>query len=509
MEWIDEFAKKFIERRAEAESFSPEKHSFFVHDPETEFIKVMLTGYIKNYYYMSFLDVLEHSADLHRCMLSRNPEFHLKVTEIARNTGMKDQVMLSLLFWCKHPKRKENEDKIVELLKTFPPNQIVRKFVDVKRQKATAGGLGSFEKRVLRRVLAEWDKEGRMSYYLAKYRNAMRTLIKLSHYCLDKERWTFLIKPTHYMGSDEYLLDVAKIIANRSAERVSSERIPFEIIRSNISKSFWSVDLLKKTDMTGLTLVMQATSLYEVFEQKNEEKEFLKILKESAKKAKYLTTDKVLKACLASERKGYSELAETLAHIYADKIRKVYKDLLLPVEKPRIALVLDASGSMMPGSLKGMFFNAVAVVTPFAPLVHNLILFSEDADYEDKGMLMSYESLLRLNSIAKEKYNGGTDISAGLKLALESAESGEVNLVVIATDEQANILKHEKEQDLIEEIKRYAEVMLVNPTPYPVHIATDIIYVPAPNAEAVVSAVKLAQLKKVKSREIISLLKAH
>ena len=129
---------------------------------------------------------------------------------------------------------------------------------------------------------------------------------------------------------------------------------------------------------------------------------------------------------------------------------------------------------------------------------------------------MSWDGLLELKRIASEKYNSSTDIVSGLRLALEQARSGEVNTVIVATDEQANVTTEDTtEMELIRKmLDMDVKVAVLNPTPYPVHV-TDIrdkrlIYVPAPNPESLTAALRLIQIRRelqhASAREIMELL---
>ncbi len=105
---------------------------------------------------------------------------------------------------------------------------------------------------------------------------------------------------------------------------------------------------------------------------------------------------------------------------------------------------------------------------------------------------------MKLERIGGTKYHEGTDITAGLRAAEESDEP----VVVLITDEQANLSGHEME--VVERISRSRSFVLVNPSPYPVHVVglrDHITYLPAANPEGLIGALKLNLLKKVAMKE--------
>jgi len=500
MKWeevLNEFSKEFLKRRETEEEFDASKHSFYIHDPEMQYLSMLFTGYINDFYYMSAREVFQLAVPLHKIILEKDPEYHLMSLRSARAYGaMKDQVLIGILLWSKHPEREKHKETLIDLLATFPPNQIVKKFINTKRKTSLFGGLGTFEKKLLQNVIKIWEKQGKLPYYFAKYRRYIQQIINLTHVKINPAEFSYLSNPTKYQGSSNYLQKISEFLRTKDISNLPGNA-PFELVRSNIPKENWSPEILKKCDITGNTVVLQACSLYSIFGD-----EILPYI-ERAISSPTVTADKILKALIMAATKNYDRLTEKLAEAYTQKVRETYKQLLLPLpEMPRICMVIDASGSMNPGTLGGMFLKAIACTAPFAPLVKKLILFSDNANYEDEKLLSSYEGIVKLLRTAVCRYDSGTDIVAGLKLALEQAKTGEINTVILATDEQANILKGEEtEMDLIRKLLNMGiRVVVLNPTPYPVHVSDirekRLIYIPAPNPEAVTGALRLIQLRK-------------
>ena len=503
---LDQFATSFIKRRALDENFVPSDHSFFVHDLEHQYLSCLLTGYVKDFYYMKKAEVLTYAMELHREMLRKDPLYHLTSLKVAREIGMKDQVMIGLLEWGEHRERAEHFDELVTLLGTFPPSQIVKKYIRPKRKKIV-GGFGSFDKRLISSLWAKWEEQGKLSYYLVKYRPYMEQIVRLIH--IRTPSWPYIIHPSKYDGPDNYLTEVSNFFHTKE---FSGPKFPFELVRGNIPKSQWKGVKIEETDMTGNTIVMQACSLYEALGNK-----FIPLVR-GAVNSPTLTSDKILKALIRASEKQYDKLTRELGTLYTEKVKGTYKHLLLPVTPPNIGVVLDASGSMEPETLRGMFFTGLSLIAPFAPLVSSLVLFSDEAKEEDEGLLMDWEGLNILTGYASLHYNGGTDITSGIIKMMELINRNEVNTVIIFSDEQANLIEGgSREMGLIKKLlDEGIEVIVINPTPYPVKV-TDIrdkrlIYIPACNPESLAGALKLiqlrGQLKERDGRELIYRLEA-
>ena len=516
MRWEDvikSFSVEFIKRRSETEAFDARRHSFYVHDPEFQFLSTLLTGYVVDYYYMSAGEVFQLSVPLHRLVLEKDAEFHFDAIKVAREVGaMKDQVILGLLVWSKHPKRQERKEEMARLLATFPPSQIVRKYINTKRNAPNIfGGLGTFEKKLLKRVWEIWEGQGRLEYYFAKYRNYMRQLVNVAHIKVPPEEYEYLKKPIRYQGRSEYLNKIADFLVTKDPDKLPERGVPFELIRSNLPKARWREDILERCDITGNTIVLQAKSLYEAFGDS-----VLKYVKRAAK-SPTVTADKILKALVMASIEGYDPLASELARAYAEKVSKTWQQIKLPLpDEPEVCLVVDASGSMRPSSMRGMFLKSISCVAPFAPVVRHFVLFSEEAGFLDPDLLRTWDGILEVMRIASERYNGGTNIADGLTRAIEVARTGEVNTVILATDEQANIITTEcREMDLIRTLLDMGvRVVVINPTPYPVKI-TDIrekrlTYIPASNPEGVTATLRLIQmkegLKRAGAKELLQLI---
>jgi len=495
---MEDFARSFIERRAKNENFDMSEHSFYTHSPEQDFLSVLFTGYIQNFYYMSSAEVFSYSVPLHKEIIKKDIDFYIQSLHVAREiSAMKDQVLIGLLLLSKCEMRDDLFDLLVDLLSTFPPNQVVRKFVNTKRKdRSLFGGFGSFEKRLIAKVFETWKEKGLLDYYFAKYRRYVQQLVNLSHIKIEKELFGWLSSPTQYQGKEGYLNKIKEFYRSKNIHDLP-DKAPFEIVRSFIKKDDWKPELLEKCDITANTVVLQATSLYSAFKN-----EMLPYVKRAVNKK--VTADKILKALIMAEIKEHHELAAELAKAYAEKVKTTYKDLLLPLDNASICVVLDASGSMEPESLRGMFLKGLSCIAPFSPIIKSLILFSDEAGDADVRFLSTWEGLLKLMQLADNSYNNSTNIVAGLSRALEKAKQKEINAVILVTDEQANVVSSsDTEMDLIKKLLDMGiQVIVINPTPYPVKI-TDIsdkrlIYIPSPNPEALKGALRLSQIVNAK-----------
>ncbi len=206
----------------------------------TQFVAVVLTGYIRNTFYMTSDEILREYVSLHVTASEEDPDFHLEAVDRSRETGMKDQVLIGLAVWTKHPMREDRFRNLAELLASFPLNQVVRKFIKMKRR-FVFGGLGSFEKRVLREVYKIWEDSGRLEYYFAKYRRYMHQLVSLAHIAVPEREFSYLSSPTSYKGDSEYLKAISEFLRTRDPNKLP-EGAPFELVRPNLRREVGSRD---------------------------------------------------------------------------------------------------------------------------------------------------------------------------------------------------------------------------------------------------------------------------
>lgn len=420
---------------------------------------------------------------MHKEIIKKDIKFYLEALELARKVGMKDQVIIGLLLLSK-TNDKEVFQKVSELLKTFPPNQIAKKFIEMKRKTKLFSGIGSKERRLLKEYLDYYlSKE----YYLIKYRRYLRDLVNIAHY---KNAPQLLFTPlTRYKNPSPYLQGIIEFLKTKDPKKLP-DGYPFEILRSNLKREKWGKYVLK-SDLTPNSLILQACSLYAAYPKIVDEMD--KILE-----GKYITSDKILKACVMAHLKEMHKLRDKLAKIYTKKVSETYKDLILPIEEPKILVLLDGSSSMEPKSIRGMFFKSLSTIAPFSPLIKKLIVFSDHATQENPELLKTFEGLLELIRLAPDE---GTNLQEALTLALEDEEC---DTIIIVTDEQANLVSGAlTEFELIKKLLDKGKiVILINPTPYPVSVTNvkdkRIIYVKAPNPESVIASLKLAQLRKTK-----------
>jgi len=310
MKWeevLNEFSKEFLKRRETEEEFDASKHSFYIHDPEMQYLSMLFTGYINDFYYMSAREVFQLAVPLHKIILEKDPEYHLMSLRSARAYGaMKDQVLIGILLWSKHPEREKHKETLIDLLATFPPNQIVKKFINTKRKTSLFGGLGTFEKKLLQNVIKIWEEQGKLPYYFAKYRRYIQQIINLTHVKINPAEFSYLSNPTKYQGSSNYLQKISEFLRTKDISNLP-DNAPFELVRSSVPKENWSPEILKKCDITGNTVVLQACSLYSIFGD-----EILPYI-ERAISSPTVTADKILKALIMAATKNYDKLTKKLA----------------------------------------------------------------------------------------------------------------------------------------------------------------------------------------------------
>lgn len=441
--WLEEFSKEFILKRAELESFTPSNISELPFP--LQYIAVVYTGTIKNHFYMSKEEILEYSRPLHKLMYQIDSEMMLKIIRDARGVGIKDQVLMGAFLL-----------RDMETLSTFPPSQILklRSLIPTGRNP-----LGS--KNQVREVITEWIKavgKERLMRYAVSHRGQLRKLFFVWSNAVKKYVWY----PKVHVDREVLDLLMKPIDLNKVDE------IDFNYLVSTIPKRDWH-KYVDKVRFTPYTLLSYAKSLAEAFGED--------FVVSKLTTAKYLTSDKYFVAMLAN-RKKFPKVAEKLKELYIKSVNESYKNLVIQgLDLKRIILVLDVSGSMLKS-----YPRLMAMISPFAPLVRDLILFSGQYYHEDPKKLMSIDGI---EDLLRNAPWGDTNVRDALIEARKVADKEDVIMVV--TDEQENV-----------NVDKSIETphIIVNPKPYPAHMpfTTKYIYVPATNAESIASAYRLSQI---------------
>jgi len=516
-EWVEDFLK----RRVEKEQFEPGKHSFYAHSPLRQYVQLLFTGFITTTYYAKASEIYTASRELHKTIVSEDPDFHLVSIKVAREEALiKDQPIVGVLSRLKpeYNLRDKHFDDHVALLVTYPPHHLLRKFVEPVKRKEFGYGLGRHVKRLLTRVLDLWV-ERPLKYYVTRYKRAMRDLINLTHYKLpDDDYARVLFNRDLDKVEDEYLkayVDYMELVKHKwylNAAKLADEyNLPFELMRATIPRDFYQKEqvytaLLNKA--TPLSLMSFALSLARAGVPTDEIAKYV-IKKGKAKGVTSLDVAKPMFMAL-SELTINNSLTKALGEVYTKKMAGVWDKIdtsFLKVSDKKIALILDASGSMFSrySLMKSYFVRSVMALAPLGLKVEHLILFSDSVGEANPQMLCSLEGLYDLIGIAYNKYNSGTYITAALSYAERYLD--DIDIMILSTDEQANINDFDiTEADIIKRmISKGVGVIIHNPSPYPTHITKPIegvSYIYGDRAEGIVGSLRVQAIRDLKDEEV-------
>mgnify|MGYP000052908446 CR=1 FL=1 len=517
--WVDEWSKDFIVRRSLEEDFSIQRHSFYSHSPLRQFVQVVFTGFVKPSYYMKANEVYGVSRELHMMVAGKEPEFHLKTIQIGRDEGLlKDQPLIGLLARLKPTLNlRDYFDSHVELLSTYPPNIIFKKFLLPVKRREFGYGLGRHVKRLLQGVFSIWDDSRKLRYYVVRYRSVIKKTLKFVHYPINKDYARYLFGKELSSITDEYLRasvkfrELVKMKRYKDACNVAEEyNLPFELIRSSIPASYYDksdvYSAILRT-ITPLGLLMFGVPLAKSGVPVDE---ICKSLERKIPKSN-VTSFEVARPMFVSYKYegGIGSLTNKFGELYASRIANVWDRIntsFLRLSDSNIGLILDASGSMRPERLFGEFTRSLIALAPLGKRVKRLVLFSERAIEVDSKLLCSLEGLLELKNVGVG-ISSGTNIVSGLDLMMEYVNSGEVDTVILSTDEQANINEFSyTEADIIKRmIRKGCRVVIHNPTPYPVHISNPIdgvTYIYGDRADSVIGSLRVQALRDLRDEEV-------
>lgn len=465
---LEDVARDFWRKRQIGEKHTHER--FYVHGPKKSLMQAVLTGFLKNSYYTSAWDVLDYTMTAHKEGLKDDEDFHLKTLEAGRNTTfLKDQILIGLGI-----RRAAGLTDEERLLQSFPPHLLLR-YVDALRKGAFGRGAGWHDYAAIRRYLKGHEDEGRLAYDFMRYPNAMRDLVRLSHYKTDMYRW--LKGETGLDTQLDALLKARELFAagenDGAANLMVAARLPFEVMRSNLRKKTVSRgDVESIAAAAESSLSPKAAVLNLAY--------FWRILGESTVDLMwqvYKKSPAMFGVTIYDLYKAKKALAETPL---APEIDKLALDLanqrdifFKPPEGAKVSYVFDVSGSM--GFGYGDDKRYLDQVELFMAMTRpeEAILFNHNVwRHRPKIEGLSVESL---------KASGSTNITAGLTEALKD----EPDLIFLVTDEQSNV--GPEVMNLKEQLAE-TPIFSINPTPYPAHTVSglpNVFYVPAVTPESI------------------------
>ncbi|MEM0142389.1 MAG: VWA domain-containing protein [Candidatus Parvarchaeum sp.] len=446
--------------------------------PEQAFIQLLFTGFVKDQFYLSADKILDISLKLHRYYQRQYPDTYVKLIRYAREkTGIKDQLLIAAYF--------AND---ATLLDTLPPQQVLKYFTWHKKFKFP---VGARVKKLVKEYLINRETDGdkinfaKVAEDLTQHRRAVRKLIMLAHLNMLPEYFSMFMNIQAPLPIEirEYVNDSTNVMFYNTMSVVDAGHfIPFEVMRSHVPKSGWDFTKVKMSPYMALSMVKSIA-------ESSDDKTAASFLREG----KYLSTDKLFTAFVAIPEE-YSEIRSTIAQLYVNRIKTQYKELLLFDEEMPIVAVLDISGSM-----RDNFVKMLGMITPFAPLLEKMYLFSDGIELYSPEKLFAPEGIMETLDHIKET-SGGTNLMGALhSLARLKAP----RTIIIVTDEQgtydsADSTYGEAVQHLLDQGHK---LIIINPASYQPHTIAQkegVIYLPAINAESLAGAMRLLELEKHK-----------
>jgi|GEM_PF-1036841 len=447
MSWIDEFASRFSSSRIIKERIK--ELSIATLPIEVQYLALVLTGTVTNHFYMSKEETIELSRLFHIYMKSRDQELMKEIIKRARERGVKDQVLMGAYYLNDLP-----------TLSTLPPSQI---------EKLKEWNLGSkrYTKRIIKDYLSSLSIEA-LEYYARSHRKALKSLL----FTWSKSNGKYV----PYCGA-EIPRKIMNILMN-PIKMENSNEVDFNYLVSTVPKSKWR-DYREKIVISPYALISYAKSLSQALGES--------WVADRLTMAKYLTSDKFFIAAIALRKAGFNSLAKKISDLYSETVRDSYNKLILKnLMVRKIVLVLDVSGSM-----REYYYKVMSTVSPFAPIIKHLVLFSYSYYEEDPVKLYTIEGIDEIKGKAPW---GGTNIREALIYA-KSISDPFKDLIVIVTDEQENM-----RLDLNLEMPN----IIINPGPYPSHLPLkNVYYIPARNAETLSCSLKFIQIVDTKNPQDI------
>jgi len=520
---LEEWAKDFLKERVEKEEFLPSKHSFFVHSPLRQYVQMLFTGFITPTFYAKPSEIYIASRELHKTVVEEDPNFHLASIKVAREEAlMKDQPIIGVLTRLRptYNLRGKHFDDHVKLLSTYPPHHLLKKFVEPVRRKEFGYGLGRHVKRLLTKVIESWT-EDTLKYYVIRYKRAMRDLINLTHYKLpDDDYARVLFNRELDEVEDEYFKAYVKYMELIRKERyvdacrlVEEYSLPFELMRVTIPRRYYKIEEVYRTLLDRATPLSVMSFAVSFVRAGIPASEVAKYVIKKGKAGSVTSLDVAKPMIMALDQLTITNpLTKALGEVYSKKMVDVWKMIdtsFLKISDKKIALILDASGSMLSFNLmRSGFVRALISLAPLGVNVKHLVLFSDYASEENPNLLCSLYGLYDLISIAHSRYNSGTNIIDALRYA---RSLDDIDIVIISTDEQANINMTEvKEFEIIKEIlSKGVGVIIHNPEPYPVHISKPIkgvTYIYGDRAESIIGSLRVQAMRDLKDEDVKELI---
>ena len=537
---VEAWARRFWQARMQREGHG--LREFYVLGPKLSLVQTLLTGFVKDRFYMAGDEVIAMSFDVHRDALLRDPGFHVDAVSYARDkANIKDQVVIGLASRSylnavnRLEDRRAYRDRELEVMKALPPN-LLHRYLELMRKAGrhvVGKGLGSYEKGLLEDALLSWSPE-RAEYYAMRYRRDLADIVRVVHPRAEGELKRILgwavarprgrTPPTDRLRAYEEALKAldAKDYV-RALALIADYRLPFELVRARIDREefrrqaeenpWLRSDAARaiKEAATASAAVLNARSIAEMLG----DEEAAEAVRGKLDRGRVSCFDLMRAAVAVRDRfpATYRELNEAMLR----KAGEVREELLIPgLKEPKVVVCLDASGSMFSSprgrpTFRDLEFNALCMSIPLylSGLARATVAFSEDARPEPLRVECPRDAYSAYLSL-RESYGGGTDVGRGVRAALEEALREGAEAIVLFTDEQENVASGRAAAEEVEEaVRRGVSVVVVNPSPYPAHsvpTAPGVYHLPAATPEAMVAAARIVQAHRLNEEEASELI---
>jgi len=522
---VRRFVEEFLRRRERAEGFDASRHSYYVPSVRRLFLQFLLTGHVVDLFYMSKEDVVTLGLLVSRDVYRIDPGFYVHAVKYARYLSLKkDAPLLALVSGvaCGY----DGED-LVRLLSTYTPRILVERFYNMFRYGTFPYRVEISRRRVrklLARVIEEWEREGKLRWLAVKYPRSLRTLVRLvmDYVKIDSEVYDFLF----YKGRNvtDPLLKARVMVREalrrrehgRAYELIVEHGLPFSLARP-ISYSLFDDRIFNI--MSPYDIAMFCEALYRV--ARGERCMNPRVTVDGLVRAVERKGVKVPQWYIARTyiytalRHGVDDpVAQAWAKVWSMKMVQTAEELErlgLGLERASIILVLDGSASMSPRERdlsRNILMQGLLCWVPFFRNVKSIVMFSGDAFYLEPDYVHRID---RIFDLLERAPNDGTCVECGLELALEEVKSGEYSHTVLITDEQANIISDVEysEDHIASRVAEYCKLYIHNPQPYPAHVVrprkNKIVPVYGRQAEDILVSVILDRLYELGEEEIIRL----
>lgn len=410
------------------------KHHYTENEEQT-IARIAMTSVLQTDNNRSELDMarelVQHLRDI------KDPEFILKAIAVSRKANFKlfPKVAAAALIAQRKAIASWNiyEAKLVDMLGTLPPNQLLELTLMIKA-KLFGKGLGSYEQRLISSVMKSWKAE-RLEDFTLSQAGDLQRLMRLVHPTLDKTS-SFVLDGKPAVTNRQMAL-VALRESTDPAALIREHNLPFNYTKgifSNENKAAWEAI---RENMSPLQVLINLRSLDEKGVMDTSK---LAVALQKAENSRLLPVD-VLRPVVNAPQKYTEDLVGLLSRM---------APVPLPgLEGLDIAVLLDGSGSMLwtTASAYGQdksgvknWHRAIVMASPLLalPKRHFMIFDSQPRPEGQSGtpFLKGCPKEAILHNLLNACPGGGT--STNLAVDWYTRNRVHVDVMFIITDENQN-----------------------------------------------------------------------